>query len=104
MRQAPARCRRRNGRKLAFARVYAGSLHEGDALTNTAGKTEDRISRIYRMHADRREQLESASTGEIVTLVGLRGAHTGETYCHKCTMWAVMVIICLSSRTSPSRT
>ena len=54
-----------NGRKLAFARVYAGSLHEGDALTNTAGKTEDRISRIYRMHADRREQLESASTGEM---------------------------------------
>ena len=71
-----------NGRKLAFARVYAGSLHEGDALTNTAARTEDRISRIYRMHADRREQLESASTGEIVTLVGLRGAHTGETYCH----------------------
>ena len=81
-----------NGRKLAFARVYAGSLHEGDALTNTAGKTEDRISRIYRMHADRREQLESASTGEIVTLVGLRGAHTGETYCHKSRLLALEAI------------
>ena len=81
-----------NGRKLAFARVYAGSLHEGDALTNTAAKTEDRISRIYRMHADRREQLESASTGEIVTLVGLRGAHTGETYCHKSRLLALEAI------------
>ena len=81
-----------DGRKLAFARVYAGSLHEGDALTNTAGKTEDRISRIYRMHADRREQLESASTGEIVTLVGLRGAHTGETYCHKSRLLALEAI------------
>ena len=44
------------------------------------------------MHADRREQLESASTGEIVTLVGLRGAHTGETYCHKSRLLALEAI------------
>ncbi len=67
------------GRKLAFVRLYAGSLHEGDACRNvTRGETE-RISRLYRLHADRREQLEEAVAGDIVAVVGLRGVSTGDT-------------------------
>lgn len=69
-----------NGRKLAFLRLYAGSIREGDSLRNSARKSDDRVSRIFQLHADRRERLESASTGEIVAVVGLRAAHTGETY------------------------
>ena len=69
-----------NGRKLAFLRVYAGSIHEGESLCNTASGKNDRLGHIYHPHADRREQTESASAGEIVVVVGLRSAHTGETY------------------------
>ena len=69
-----------NGRKLAFVRMYAGRIHEGENLRNTASGKDDRLGRIYRPHADRREQLETAEAGEIVVVVGLRSAHTGETY------------------------
>jgi elongation factor G len=69
-----------NGRKLAFVRMYAGRIHEGENLRNTANGKDDRLGRIYRPHADRREQIESAEAGEIVVVVGLRSAHTGETY------------------------
>lgn len=68
-----------NGRKLAFVRMYAGRIREGESLRNTASGKDDRLGRIYRPHADRREQVESAKAGEIVVVVGLRG-HTGETY------------------------
>lgn len=69
-----------NGRKLSFLRLYAGRIREGDSLRNVAQKSDDRVGRIFRLHADRREQLESASAGEIAAVVGLRAAHTGETY------------------------
>ena len=69
-----------NGRKLSFLRLYAGQIREGDSLRNVTRKSDDRVGRIFRLHADRREQLESASAGEIAAVVGLRTAHTGETY------------------------
>lgn len=68
------------GRKVAFLRLYAGTIKEGEACRNLSRKADDRVSRIYRMHADRREQIPSASAGDIVAVVGLRSAHTGETY------------------------
>ncbi len=69
-----------DGRKTAFLRVYSGRFDEGDSLTNVNRGKDDRVGRIYRLHADHREQLKSASTGDIVAVVGLRSAHTGETY------------------------
>jgi elongation factor G len=69
-----------NGRKLALLRLYAGSLSEGEVCRNLSRKTDDRAHRIYRLHADRREQLAKAHTGDIVAVVGLRSAQTGETY------------------------
>ena len=69
-----------NGRKLALLRLYAGTLREGDACRNLSRKTDDRVHRIYRLHADRREQLTVAHAGDIVAVVGLRSAQTGETY------------------------
>ncbi len=68
------------GRKVAFLRLYAGTIKEGEACRNLSRKADDRVSRIYRMHADRREQIPEASAGDIVAVVGLRSAHTGETY------------------------
>lgn len=69
-----------DGRKLCFMRLYAGTIKEGESCRNISQKTDDRIGRIYRMHADRREQIASASAGDIVALVGLRSALTGSTY------------------------
>lgn len=69
-----------DGRKTAFLRVYSGRFDEGDSLTNVNRGKDDRVGRIYHLHADHREQLKSASAGDIVAVVGLRSAHTGETY------------------------
>ena len=69
-----------DGRKTAFLRVYSGRFDEGDSLTNVNRGKDDRVGRIYRLDADHREQLKSASAGDIVAVVGLRSAHTGETY------------------------
>lgn len=69
-----------DSRKLSFMRLYAGSINEGENCRNISQNTDDRISHIYRMHADRREQIPSASAGDIVAIVGLRSALTGSTY------------------------
>ncbi|MBQ9452958.1 MAG: elongation factor G [Desulfovibrio sp.] len=69
-----------NGRKLAFLRLYAGCIHEGDTLHNTARNADDRLGRICRLHADRREQIAEAYAGDIVAVLGLRSAQTGDTY------------------------
>ncbi len=69
-----------DGRKTAFLRAYSGRFDEGDSLTNVNRGKDDRVGRSSRLHADHREQLKSASAGDIVAVVGLRSAHTGETY------------------------
>ncbi len=71
------------GRKLAFLRLYAGTMQEGASYYNSNAMCEDRINRIYRLHADHREQLDKAQCGDIVAVVGFRSAQTGETYCLK---------------------
>ena len=68
------------GRKLALLRLYAGTLREGEVCRNLSRKTDDRVHRIYRLHADRRAQIAEAHAGDIVAVVGLRSAQTGETY------------------------
>lgn len=67
------------GRKLSFLRLYAGRLREGTACRNVTRKADERISRLYRLHADHREQLDEARAGDIVAVVGLRSAATGDT-------------------------
>lgn len=68
------------GRKLAFIRLYSGTLHEGDQCRNITRKADERLSRLYRLHADHREQLPEAHAGDIAAVVGLRSAHTGDTF------------------------
>lgn len=71
------------GRKLVFMRIYSGTIKEGDTCRNLSAKAEDRLGRIYRMHADRRDQIAEAGAGDIVTVVGLRSARTGDTFAGK---------------------
>ena len=64
---------------LTFTRIYSGTLKRGDNVVNTfTGKTE-RIGRIVEMHADSREELESAQAGDIVALLGMKNTKTGHT-------------------------
>ena len=66
---------------LTFTRIYSGSLKKGDNVLNTfTGKTE-RIGRIVEMHADSREELDSAQAGDIVALLGMKNTRTGHTLC-----------------------
>lgn len=64
---------------LTFIRIYSGTLSKGDTILNTAtGKTE-RIGRIVEMHADSREELNSAQAGDIVAVLGMKNVQTGHT-------------------------
>ena len=66
---------------LTFTRVYSGTLNKGDSILNTfTGKTE-RVGRIVEMHADSREDRDSAGAGDIIALVGLKNVQTGHTLC-----------------------
>ncbi len=66
---------------LTFTRIYSGRLEKGTSILNTfTGKTE-RIGRIVEMHANSREEVDSAQAGDIVALVGLKGTQTGHTLC-----------------------
>ena len=67
---------------LSFFRVYSGYVEPGmSVLNSTSGKTE-RIGRIVRMHANKREEIKWAGAGDIVALVGLKNVSTGDTLCH----------------------
>ena len=66
---------------LTFTRIYSGKLEKGSTILNSyTGKTE-RIGRIVEMHADSREELDSAQAGDIVAIVGMKNVQTGHTLC-----------------------
>ncbi len=66
---------------LTFIRVYSGRLEKGTTVLNTfTGKTE-RIGRIVEMHANSREELDSAQAGDIVAVIGMKNVQTGHTLC-----------------------
>ena len=66
---------------LTFIRIYSGKLEKGMTVLNTfTGKTE-RIGRIVEMHADSREELDSAQAGDIVAVIGMKNVQTGHTLC-----------------------
>jgi elongation factor G len=66
---------------LTFIRIYSGKLDKGTTVMNSfTGKTE-RIGRIVEMHADSREELESAQAGDIVAVLGMKNVQTGHTLC-----------------------
>ena len=64
---------------LTFVRIYTGSIKKGQNILNTYTGKEERVSRIVRMHADSREELDSAQAGDIVALLGMKNTHTGHT-------------------------
>ncbi|MBU0732364.1 elongation factor G [Patescibacteria group bacterium] len=67
--------------KLAFVRVYSGVLKTGTYIYNVTTGKKERISRLLRMHANSREELEEIQAGDIGAAVGLKGTITGDTLC-----------------------
>ncbi|MEU0004585.1 elongation factor G [Streptomyces sp. NPDC006314] len=67
--------------KLTFVRVYSGRLESGTSVLNSVKGKKERISKIYRMHANKREEIESVGAGDIVAVMGLKQTTTGETLC-----------------------
>jgi len=66
---------------LTFFRVYSGTLSSGTAVLNATRGRRERINRILRMHANRREELKECVAGNIYAAVGLRETRTGDTLC-----------------------
>ncbi len=67
--------------KLIFVRVYSGKLTSGSYIFNSTTGKKERIGRIVRMHADKREEIDSISAGDIAAVVGLKDTFTGATLC-----------------------
>jgi elongation factor G len=67
--------------QLAFFRVYSGTLKSGDSVFNVAKGRKERIGRLLRMHANKREEIQEIRAGDICAAVGLRTVSTGDTIC-----------------------
>ena len=72
---------RAGGRKLTYFRVYSGTLKAGSYVANTSKRSEERISQILRMHADKSEDVKEVYAGDIAAVVGLKNTTTGNTLC-----------------------
>lgn len=68
-----------SGRRLAYTRIYSGAVAEGEMLFNASQGLDERAAHIYRMHADRKQRLERAEAGQIVTISGCKSTRTGDT-------------------------
>ena len=67
--------------KLAFFRVYSGTLSSGSYVLNSSKGKKERIGRILQMHANKREEIDTVYTGDIAAAVGLKDTTTGDTLC-----------------------
>lgn len=81
--------------KLVFFRVYSGRLDKGDFIYNPRTRKRDRITRIMRIQADKRTEVDSAFAGDIAAFVGLKNVTTGDTLCDE------SLSVCLEPPTFP---
>jgi len=69
--------------KLSYIRVYSGHINAGDMIFNITNNKKERVNRFLRMHANDREDIKEIFTGDIVAVVGLKSARTGDTLAGK---------------------
>ena len=67
--------------QLAYFRVYSGRIASGTSVVNTTKDAKERVGRLLRMHANKREEIEEVMAGDIAAAVGLKGVTTGDTIC-----------------------
>src|SRR5947209_10791165 len=67
--------------QLSFVRIYSGTIKSGSYAYNSAKDSRERVGRLMRMHANKREDIETASAGEIIAIGGMKQVTTGDTVC-----------------------
>ena len=67
--------------RLAYTRIYSGTLNTGTSVLNSTKDQKERIGRILQMHANHREDLETVYSGDIAAVIGLKNSTTGDTLC-----------------------
>jgi len=67
------------GRKLTYLRLYSGQLKPGDSVYNSRTQGNEKVARLFRMHSHKRERIDLAVAGDIVTATGLKSVLTGDT-------------------------
>ena len=67
--------------QLAFFRVYSGKMGSGESVYNVAKGRKERVGRLLRMHANKREEIQEILAGDIAAAVGLKTVSTGDTIC-----------------------
>jgi elongation factor G len=67
--------------KLTYVRIYSGTLSAGTQVLNSTKDRKERIGKIYRMHANKREEIPGVGAGDIIAVMGLKDTTTGETLC-----------------------
>lgn len=68
---------------LNFIRLYSGTLRSGSYVVNARTRNKERVSRIMRMHSNKREEMESVEAGDIAAIVGVKDTITGDTLCEE---------------------
>lgn len=69
------------GRKLSYLRIYSGRIRAGDDVYNVSKKKKEKVARLLKMHANKRERIDQADAGDIVAVMGFKEARTGDTLC-----------------------
>jgi elongation factor G len=69
------------GRKVVFMRIFSGTVEPGQELLNVRTNKKEKVARLFRIHAAKRERLDKGIAGEIVAAAGLKDATTGDTIC-----------------------
>ena len=70
-----------DGRRHVYLRVYSGTLESGDEVLNTTSGKKEKIARLFKVHAHRKERINSVQAGDLVMAAGVRFARTGDTLC-----------------------
>ncbi|MBN2706738.1 MAG: elongation factor G, partial [Deltaproteobacteria bacterium] len=69
------------GRRLVYLRLYSGALTEGDEVFNPRLKKKEKVSRLFQMHAHKKNRIDKALAGDIVVAMGIKQSGTGDTLC-----------------------
>lgn len=67
--------------RLAYIRIYSGTIEQGTTVFNPGKQKRERVGRLIRMYADRREDIDKSSAGDIAAVLGLKNSFTGDTLC-----------------------
>ena len=70
-----------DGRRLVYLRIYSGTLNAGEAIANTSRTLNEKPSRLFEMHANKKNRVQKARAGQIIGVLGLKKTYTGDTLC-----------------------